>query len=205
MRRKLFGLGVFFVTILSAPLANADNFSFSFTGLAGIGFGFGDVAGTVSGEILGLTNNSTGPAADVLITSFPTGLDSVLGAAGTGPIDTMLWTNVAVNTFTEFNGVLTGGSFVASETVNGFSRGGQLWINGTDKYGSHDFLNLDGQDNLYVWNHEFAAVTTAPLGPTDPQVTPGQLVATPEPPGGVLLLATGSIAVFGVWRRKQQA
>jgi hypothetical protein len=51
--------------VLAAGPASADDFSFSFTN------DIGNVAGTVTGEILGLTDNSTGAATDVIIESFP--------------------------------------------------------------------------------------------------------------------------------------
>ena len=59
MRRAI--LMVVATVYLLGTNAMADNFTFSFTG----------VAGTVTGEITGLQNNATGSATEVLITSYP--------------------------------------------------------------------------------------------------------------------------------------
>ena len=73
------------VVVLSASLAAQGqivNFDFSFQNT------IGTVSGTVTGEILGLTDNSTGPATEVLITGFPAGMNNI---AGPTPINAMLW------------------------------------------------------------------------------------------------------------------
>ena len=95
---------------LSGAYAKADNFNFSFTGSLG----------TVTGEIIGLTNNTTGPAPEVLIFTYPAALD---------PFDTNLnvttWAVQVSNQFSESGGVITGIDMLAfdgagcSETSNG--------------------------------------------------------------------------------------
>jgi hypothetical protein len=60
-----------FAIVFSGTYANADNFTFSFTGTIGIN---GNVPGTVTGEIVGLPHNGIGPASQVIITSYSAGL-----------------------------------------------------------------------------------------------------------------------------------
>ena len=150
-----FGVVVFVLGIaLSSVPAWADNFRFSFTN----DITNGNVPGTVFGEIRGLTNNTTGPATEVIITSFPAGLNSVLGS---GPINATLWDQQYQNSFTETGGVVTGGGFWAQQTIGGNLLGAQLYINGESNY---NFLNLDGADNLYVYADDgLAAANIQPL------------------------------------------
>src|SRR6187200_1216758 len=91
---------------------------------------------TVTGRILGLAEDGTGPASQVLIDSFPAGLNSI---AGPTPIDATLWDVQAQNSFTTVAGQIVGGGFVARQTVNA-NQGFQLFINGSP----FNFLNLDG-------------------------------------------------------------
>jgi hypothetical protein len=180
-------------TVPGAQLARADNFSFSFTNAFS---GPGYVSGTVTGEIIGLTNNSTGPAAQVIITSFPAGLNSVLGS---GPINAMLWAHVYQNSFTETNGMVTGGGFWAQDTIGSNTSGAQLYINGDNvSPGPFDFLNLDGADELYVYGAlgagAFAAANIVPLNPSVPPSVPALsewatlLLATLLASSGLLLM-----------------
>ncbi len=92
---------------IGAPSARADNFEFSFTNT------IGTVAGTVTGEILGLTNNGApGPASDVIITSYPRLFYSEPGL-GTPPVDTASWL-ISSNLFTESGGAISAACFVAN-------------------------------------------------------------------------------------------
>jgi hypothetical protein len=140
---------------LSSTSAKADDFSFSFTNTVWYG-----VPGTVTGEILGLTNNATGPATEVLITSFPAGLDTIVGS---GPINAMLWNYQEENSFTVSGGEVTAGGFWAQQEVNGFPKGLQLFINGgTGTFNYINYLNLDGTDTHEVWgNNGLAAANIA--------------------------------------------
>ena len=58
-------LALVLLTCIPAVDAATVNFIFSFTNSTG------NVAGTVTGEILGLLNNSTCPATHVIIDSYP--------------------------------------------------------------------------------------------------------------------------------------
>lgn len=169
-------------TMLCAPLARADDFTFSFTNTTQ-----GNVSGTVTGKILGLTNNSTGPAAQVIITSFPAGLNSVLGSA---PITATSWDQQYQNSFTETNGVVTGGGFWAEDTIGGNPVGAQLYINGESNY---NFLNLDGADALYVYGaNGLAAANITPLASPPP-------TSVPALPGWAMLLTSLLLCASGLF------
>jgi hypothetical protein len=95
--------------VLSGTSANADDFSFTITNTDG------NVSGTVTGEILGLTDNSTGPATQVLIESYPAAFASIVGP---GPIDATQFFTQLENSFTEVNGVVTAGTFGGFPSAN---------------------------------------------------------------------------------------
>jgi hypothetical protein len=113
--------------------ARADNFYFSFTNT--VATASGNLVGTVTGEIEGLTNNTTGPAAEVLLISFPIAVVYPPGyvppegpgeLTGCPPLsatacDVSLWYTQAnglqPNIFTETNGSITYFDFV-SESDN---------------------------------------------------------------------------------------
>jgi len=125
--------------VLLGPTARADNFSFSFTNT------LGSVPGTVTGEILGLTNNSTSAATQVIIESFP----SALNPSFSPPIDATLWAEQDENSFDEEAGVIVSGGFQAVEPAFGISA-----------------LNIDatavGYNSLYLgftvlWTRAFGA------------------------------------------------
>jgi len=119
--------------------AHADLvFEWSFTNT------IGTVAGTASGKIYGLSDNSTGAATRVTIDSYPAGLDSIYAP---GEIDTSLWDQHYSNSFTVSGGAITAASFWAQNTLAGFQQGSQLYINGSP----FNFVNVDGNDTRYVW------------------------------------------------------
>jgi hypothetical protein len=80
--------------------AMADSFVFSFTG----------GGGTVTGEIMGLQNNATGSATEVLITSYPASLGSIPDLIVTD------WAAQVLNSFTETNGVVTDAQYFAQDS-----------------------------------------------------------------------------------------
>jgi hypothetical protein len=110
-------IAVFCGAALSPP-ARADNFFFSFSNVTG------NVPGTVSGEIFGLTNNSTSAASDIVINSFPVGLTGLPAAPFS--VFTAITNEGGTffnNSFTETNGMVTAASFLALLVVNGVTSG----------------------------------------------------------------------------------
>jgi hypothetical protein len=92
--------------VFSHRSARADDFAFSFTNTVGT------VAGSVTGEILGLQNNATSSATAVIIDSYPSGLPNILEAL---PADATLWNVLGSNTFTVMHGQITAADFESVE------------------------------------------------------------------------------------------
>jgi hypothetical protein len=185
-------LGIF---VLSASLATQGgtlDFDFSFQNT------IGTVNGTVTGEILGLANNSTGPASEVLITGFPAGLDSTAGAT---PINAMSWIDQVENTFTVVNGQVVSGGFWAQQTVGVIPYGYQLYVDGEiDPTDFVNYLNLDGNNNNYVWNTDSLAAASLAAA----NIVPAGNVSVPDS-GSAFSLLGMAIAGLGVLRRKTVA
>ena len=91
------------LALAASGSAQALDFSFTVTNT------LGNVSGSYSGIVYGLADNATGPATDVVVTSFPAALNSVAGAA---PVDVFStgWT-VFDNSFTVTGGQITDGGF----------------------------------------------------------------------------------------------
>jgi hypothetical protein len=83
------------------------DFNFSFTDIGG--------QGTVTGEVDGLSDNSTGPASKVILDSFPAvlGPPFLLGSICSTPCNTAAspWMVIPPNDFTVSNGQVTSASF----------------------------------------------------------------------------------------------
>jgi len=183
MKKALFGLAL----LAMATPALAVDIQFSFTNT------IGDVPGTVTGEIDGLVDNSTSAATAIWVNSYPAGLNSVFPA---GPINVLLWTGGVLNNnaFTLTNGALTGVDFfITSNDAHGFN---QLYLNSSCCGGSGtNFLNIDGQDGLYVWSN-------GPLNGRD-GLTTGTSPA-PEPASWAMMLG-GFGLIGGALRSRRRA
>ena len=145
LRVAVAAIALFAASAASSQATLVFNFSFSNT--------IGNVNGTVTGRILGLSDNSTGAASQVLIDTFPVGLVNVAGAP---PINPMFWDQQYQNSFTTVGGQVVSGSFHAQQTIGTFSQGYQLYIGA----GPTNFLNLDGVDRSYVWNQDGFDIST---------------------------------------------
>jgi len=163
--------------------AGTLNFDFSVTNNPGTG----NVPGTFTGEIFGLSDNAFSAASSVVIQSIPTGMNNLVSP----PIDATTWNDVIQNLFQVVNGQVVGGGFYAQQTIGGFSSGYQLYINGTTA--GFNFLNLDGVDHAYVeGDRGLAAANIVPV--------PSSVI--PEPASYVTALL-GAVWVAGyTWRRK---
>jgi hypothetical protein len=142
---------------LPSASAWADNFEISFTNT------IGNVPGTVTLEVMGLTNNTTGPASSVTITSYPSALNPYIADAGT---NVLAWEYQNSNVFTETAGNLVSESFGASDIAGGQVEAVVLNTT-TNNLGNGpapiDFLGygpLTSSINPYI-----AAVETVPTSP----------------------------------------
>lgn len=192
--RSCLGIGAVLIALtLASGVARADGI-FSFSNDPA---GPGNVAGTVTGRILGLSANGTSAATSIFIDSFPAGL--VLFGTYTTPFDVLTWTGgtVAENSFTTVNGEITGGSF-SIFGANGVLD--QLYINsqcvcatfGLDT--GTNFLDIGSNDTNFVWNDNGIGTTG---------VTFGALNAVPEP-ATIAFLGTG-LAFLAFARRRLMA
>jgi hypothetical protein len=160
-------------------------FDYSFTNTVGT------LPGTVTGQILGLTDNSTGPATHVLIDTFPPEFEIQLLSA---PVDAMAWT-IKADTFTVTNGQVTAADFNAQfgnfSTAGGngaalmldYGSNGRNELVATIPAVSYDLLNFDGLPGANIV----------------PETSPP---STPEP-ATFALLASGLMA-FGGFRLCRQ-
>jgi PEP-CTERM motif len=164
-----FALVISAVLVLGSP-AKADSITFSFANT------LGGVSGTVTGIILGLTNNATGPASDVIITSTP----AVFSNLPPLPIDANVdGFDTLVNSFTESAGVITFADYSVLEQVPGTNSTGRLNL---------QLNEVDGLLQDYDLN-----------GSVDGPITFAATGQVPEP-SGLLLMALGLAAALGVRR-----
>jgi hypothetical protein len=163
-----------------APPARAGllNFSFSFTDDPTVG----TTPGTVTGEIDGLSDNSTSAASDVIIDTVPAALDNLEGPL---PIDLTAagWTFL-LNSFTVSGGQITDGTLYAFDSGSK----GTLVLDAFNKTG----LTLDGSFKYVENDGGPAGVTYAPLA----------AASVPEPASFQIGLA--SLPIVGLWFWKKR-
>jgi hypothetical protein len=174
-------LGAGLIGLMHPMAAHAGplDFTFTFTGTVPPG----TVAGTVTGEIFGLTDNTTGQAAmNVVVDSAPAGLGSI-------PMPFTIFTDPSPNSFTVSNDAITSASFsaIGSASTGTF----ELDINS-------GIFNAFGNDqhDLFVRNTSgLAGVTFTPVA------VPAPLLATGPVAASVTLLATGLATLWPLRRR----
>jgi len=132
---------------------------FSFTGTVSPS----SVAGTVSGEIFGLTDNATGPASNVVVDGYPAGL-------GLPSPPLTIFSFIGENSFTVSNNQITAADYSASDSSDII----QLNLN----VSSHNVL-ATSTNGLLIGNENGFAGATYSLVPPIPE------------PSSVTLLATG--------------
>jgi hypothetical protein len=172
--KKIFTLAI--LAIASTGLsAKADTFDFTFSNTRGT------QAGTVTGEIFGLNNNATGPASEIIITSFPAALDSIFGSGAVIPTN---WNVQLLNSFTVQNNIITSLIFRATDTVNGVTDTAQFYMQN-----DLAFLELNIGSNRYVYGDN--------LDPPPATPEPAYLVLTGLGLGGLVFLKLRRNAVRG--------
>lgn len=171
---------------LAAPASAAD-FTFTFASDLSDPDNVNDVAGSVTGRILGLADNGTSSAVSVIIDSY--------NAAGFGsfPTDAALWENQFVNSFTVVNGQITAASFRADRTQAGSYD--QLWINIPLGYarGNTNYASTGVNNTQSIWNN---------TGLSGVSFTAVDSLGVPEPATWALMIL-GFGAVGGAMRRCQ--
>ena len=154
------------------------------------------VAGTVTGEILGLSDNTTSPGT-VEILTYPAGMDN---AAGSTPIVASSWTNQIHNEFSVSNsGQIIGADFSA----NNGSAPSYFWLDlNASNASGESYASLDGYNTLFVYGGEGLDSVSF----TSNQAAPPKKEHVPEP-ATLTLLASGFLAFggFGLRRRRQRA
>jgi hypothetical protein len=178
MRRQiltLLSVGLIGLLHPSTTHAGPLDFMFSFTGTVPPG----SVAGTVTGEIFGLTNNASGSASNVVIDSYPAGL-----GLPTPPLT--IFSNITSNSFTVMNNAITDADYFAFDAADLIG----LLINFPTAKGQNlnELENLGTTANNTV-NLDGLAGITFTLVPSVPE------------PASVTLLATALALLWPLRRR----
>jgi hypothetical protein len=180
MKRILLILGAGLLGLMHPAAAQATllDFTFSFTGTIPPG----TVAGTVTGEIFGLTEGTTSSATNVIVDSYPVGLEPP------SPPQTV-YTSIAENTFTvSSTGAITDANYSALNSSLTLA----IRLN-------HFNDNEIATSNENTTNQlGFAGATYTPVP------VPAPLLATGPVAASVTLLATGLATLWPWYRRRRR-
>jgi len=183
MRRQiltLLSVGLIGLLHPSTTHAGPLDFMFSFTGTVPPG----SVAGTVTGEIFGLTNNASGSASNVVVDSYPAGL-----GLPTPPLT--IFSHITSNSFTVMNNAITDADYFAFDAADLIG----LLINFPTAKGQNiNELETPGNNTVNV--DGLAGITFTLVQPT------------PEPSSVTLLgIGLGAAALLRrrLWRRAASA
>ncbi len=174
------GPAVLATTPSRASIIYDASFSFDNVGAPPAG---GTIAGTVTGELLGLSYSGSGKPSDIIIYTMP---DTLINNEGSLPLDTAAWT-FSGGTFTTLNGVITAATNVIDTSPDGE---GLLRFNVGIAKRNELSLNFKDAGIVYVSNvGGFGGVTY------------GSLVAESLPePASVLVM----LPILGFWLCKRQ-
>jgi hypothetical protein len=172
MRKLLIAATAMAALVAAAPAYAGLDFYFSFIN------GNGNVSGTVTGEIFGLTDDTTSGATDVVIDSYPAGLS--LPAVPWDIFNDSNYTNVG-NGFTVSGGVITAAFFAELD----FADSSSFSLNDE---GFNNVIDLNGNAVENEGGFKGATYTAVP---------------TPEP-ASIVLLLSGMFGLRLIRRRKGQ-
>jgi hypothetical protein len=193
MKKYVIGLGLCAHLLLHAHPGQALGFSFSFTNDSG------DIAGTVTGQVLGLQDNmSSQSATSVILNSIPAAYSAIGSTPTPGGFgtDVVSWPDVSSNTWDVSAGAVTAAQIIAG-TATGTTANRQ-WLRIVVQSGSpttgvaHFGEDLNGDAGI-PFSEQTVAFQTFPAS---------AFVPLPEP-GALLLWSTGLVGLLiHGWRRK---